>query len=478
MGPQLIAHSPESKAPGKKKLRRRAWEAILSVLFSRVVRTGEQLILIPCFLSAWGVNTYGEWLTLTAVVAFVNFTNVGLGDASASDIVILLSAGRREQAEQSFSNCVVMLFAIGVIVSLILTVIFLTVDIRSVAGFTSIRNAEAIVIVSCVALSLVLAFFCAPLGAIIGATAGAGAGILILGVVKTFEIVTIGGAVLLFGARPTTAALIGLLCAGIAVACQVIVIRRVAPWFRLRTFTIEFEPLLRMVRPSLSYFALFASLNIFGVQLPRLILFSIVGPAAVAIFSVTVTYSRTVRSVAGIITSAMQVELGRLFGSGDMRRFQSLVERLCRMTVWSALSLSLLLLAGAAFLIPLWTNGRIAVEWPLLTLLVVGACIGSLADAIMVSLMSINRVGRIAIGHLGGVAVGLAFGSLFVNHFGSAAIAAGLLVPEMVVILWGRIEIGRSTGDGKSIRLVELMRWPGDLIRVEFEAVMRFLSLR
>jgi hypothetical protein len=49
----------------------------LSVLFSRIVRISEQSILVPRFLSSWGVATCGEWLTLTAVVAFVSFTTLG-----------------------------------------------------------------------------------------------------------------------------------------------------------------------------------------------------------------------------------------------------------------------------------------------------------------------------------------------------------------------------------------------------------------
>lgn len=460
-----------------KKLRRRAWEGVLSVLFARVVRTGEQFILVPCLLSAWGVDTYGEWVTLTAVVAFVSFTNFGLAAASASDIVMLLGAGHREKAERSISNCVAMLSAIGAIVLLILIAVFLNVDISAAAGFTSIRNSDAIAIVTCSAFSLVLEFFYAPLGAIIGASAGFGTANLILTAVKTLEIASVCGGVLLFGSRPATVAMISLAWACIAVVCQVVVIRRVAPSFRLLASAIEFESLLRLARPSLGYFVLFSA-NIAGIQIPRLVLFSIVGPSAVAIFSVTVTYSRTVRSLAGIIANAMQVELGRYFGSGDGRGFRSLVIRLCRIAIWTAIGLSLLLLACAWFFIPLWTNGRIPVEWPLLTLLVLVACLGSLADAITISLTSINRVGRIAIAYLGGLAVGLTCGSLSTSQFGAPAIAAGLLVPEIVVILLGRIEIDRYTSGEKSIRLVELLRWPGDLIRAEFEAVMRLLSLR
>jgi len=457
-----------------KRLRRRAWEAVLSILLSRAVRIGEQFILVPCFLSAWGIETYGEWLTVTAVVAFVSFTNVGLAAASASDIVMSMGAGNRQRAEESFSNCVIMLLGIGAVVLVVLTGIFLGVNISAVAGFESIRNPQAVTIVACVAASLILGFFNGPLGAIIGASVGVSAVNLILALAKTLEIATIVSGLLLFKIEPATAAIISLIWACVVAVSQIGVIRHVAPSFRLRPSRIKFDSLLTMVRPSLSYFLLFLSTNIVGIEIPRLIIFSTLGPAAVAIFSVTLTYSRTVRSLAGIVTSAMQVELGRLFGSGDIQRFRSLVVRLCRVTIWSAVSLGLLLLAGAALLIPLWTNGRIAVEWPLLSLLILGASLGSLADAITLSLTSINRVGRVAIASLGGVVIGLALGGLLTRYIGTPAIAAGLLVPELAVVLLGRIEIAKSAG--ASITFAGIMRWPGDLLRVEYAAAMRFLS--
>jgi O-antigen/teichoic acid export membrane protein len=428
-------------------------------------------------LVAWGVDTNGEWITLTAVMAFVSFTNLGLAAASTSDIVMLLSAGHREKAERSLSNCVAMLSAIGATVLLILIAIFLTVDISATAGFVSIRNSDAIAIITCCALSLILEFFYAPLGAIIGTSVGVGVTNLILTAVKTLEIATICGGVILFGSRPASVAMISLIWACIAIICLVVVIRRVAPLFRLRATAIEFESLLGLVRPSLGYFVLFSA-NVAGIQVPRLVLFSIVGPSAVAIFSVIVTYSRTVRSLAGIIANAMQVELGRYFGSGDELGFRNLVIRLCRIATWLAAGLSLLLLASAKLFIPLWTNGRIPVEWPLLALLVLVACLGSLADAITISLISINRVGRIAIAYLVGVAVGLTGGGLLTSQFGAPAIAAGLLIPEIVVILLGRIEVGRHSSGRESISLVELVRWPGDLIRTEFAAAKRRLSSR
>jgi O-antigen/teichoic acid export membrane protein len=172
----------------------------------------------------------------------------------------------------------------------------------------------------------------------------------------------------------------------------------------------------------------------------------------------------------------MQVELGRLYGSGESQRFDILVERLCRVTIWAAVAMSALLLAGGPLFIPLWTNGRIAFDWPLLTILTIGACIGSLADAILIALVSINQVGRAAIAHLAAVGVGLLLGGLLVNQFGPVMIAAGLVLPEVVVVLIGRSELSRHMKSTDAIRFGEMMRWPGDLLWTEFQAVKRRFS--
>jgi O-antigen/teichoic acid export membrane protein len=472
----VILHPQRFEGPEKNKLRRRAWQAVLSVFFSRAVRVGEQFVLVPCFLSAWGLATYGEWLTLTAIAGFVSFTNIGLAGASASDIVMAMSAGDRERAERSFANCVLMLCAIGAVVLLILILVCLTVDIRVAGGFGSISNRDAVVILTGTALAVVLGFFNAPLGAVIGESVGAGVTNSLLAVLKALEITSIGGAVLLAGVGPAVVATIGLLWAAVVIVSQVVVVRRVAPAFRLRIFGAELNSLLQIVRPSLAYFALFVSANVIAVQVPRLILFSILGSSAVAIFSVMVTYSRTVRSLSGILTTAMQIELGRLFGSGERQRFGQLIERLCRVTNWTAIALGILLLVGSPVFIPLWTNGRISVEWPLLTALIGGACVGSLADAFLVALISINHVGKVAIAHLVSVAVGLSLGGLLASHFGFAMIAAGLILPEIVVIRVARSELSQRLGTFGGIRFGEVMRWPSDLLLVEFETIRRSIS--
>src|ERR1019366_479932 len=147
----------------RSNLRRRAWEAIVSVVFSRFVRMSELFVLVPVYLSAWGVGTYGEWLTITAMTAFLSLTNVGLGQAAASEIIMAIGAGDHERAQRAFSSSAFMLSVITLAVIAVLAVISLLVDISAFAGFTQLGRREAAVIALYTGVTVILLFFCAPL---------------------------------------------------------------------------------------------------------------------------------------------------------------------------------------------------------------------------------------------------------------------------------------------------------------------------
>lgn len=461
----------------RSKLRRRAWEAIVSVVFSRFIRTGEQFILVPIYLTAWGVDIYGEWLTLTAITAFLSFTNLGLGQAAASEIVMAIGAGDRERAQRAFSSCVFMLAVIGLVVIVVLAVISLHIDLSALVGFTKLGRREVVVITLCTGVTVILSFFCAPLSAILSATIGAGQANLLPSSIKIGE-VTFIAVVLLRGGDPEVAALIFLLSAIMMVIGYLVIIHRLAPWLAVLSLKPDQEILLRLLKPSLGYLALFVSVNIVGIQLPRIILFSVLGSSAVTIFSVTTTYARTIRVLSGIIPFAMQVEVGHAYGTGHLSRFVDLINKMCRISVWSAIPVAGGLFLCSSFLIPFWTNGRVSVDLILLVFLIVESVVGSLADPIIIALTVVNRVGMIAWVHILSLLLGVAVSSIFISHFGPVAMAIGLIVPDVTVILFGPRGLGCKGGEQKTLRLRELVRWPGDFLKIEVNALLRSSLVR
>jgi hypothetical protein len=261
-------------------LRQRAWEAIASVVFSKFVRIGEQLVLVPVYLVAWGIDTYGEWLTVTAATAFVSLTNVGLNQAAASEIVMAIGAGDRERAQRALSNSNAILTLIALIGITVLTVIALDVNLSALGGFIKLAPRDLAVIVWGTGATVILLFSCGPLFAALSATIGAGRANLVPTSTKIGEAILIAVA-LLRGGSPEIVALIMFLFAIITVAGYFVVTHRFAPWLKLFSLKIDRELLLRLVRPSFGYLTLFLSMNLVGTALPRIMLFSTLGSSAV-----------------------------------------------------------------------------------------------------------------------------------------------------------------------------------------------------
>ena len=68
-------------------LKRNLLENSFASFFQKGVIVLDKLFLVPFFIQYWGVEYYGEWLTLTIVPSFLAFSQLGFGNA-ASNIVV------------------------------------------------------------------------------------------------------------------------------------------------------------------------------------------------------------------------------------------------------------------------------------------------------------------------------------------------------------------------------------------------------
>ena len=58
----------------------------------------DKLFLIPFFIQFWGVEYYGEWLTLTIIPSFLKFSQLGFGNAAANMFVLRYAGGDKQGA--------------------------------------------------------------------------------------------------------------------------------------------------------------------------------------------------------------------------------------------------------------------------------------------------------------------------------------------------------------------------------------------
>lgn len=125
----------------------------------KAIRIAEQLLLVPFFISAWGAEYYGEWLTLTIIPSMLAFSDLGFGTSAANRFLLKYAAGDYKGAGDTARSG---LFIINLVVvgSMLLSVlIVLGLDQFDVFSKSLIDRNDAIIAVSILMLSKILNFY-------------------------------------------------------------------------------------------------------------------------------------------------------------------------------------------------------------------------------------------------------------------------------------------------------------------------------
>ena len=98
----------------------------LANIAQKIVRILDQLLLVPFFLTAWGAEYYGEWLTLTIIPSILSFSDLGFGSAVGNSFVLAYAKGEKQQAANLYKSGILIISAtvlLGVLVSLIIVLV-------------------------------------------------------------------------------------------------------------------------------------------------------------------------------------------------------------------------------------------------------------------------------------------------------------------------------------------------------------------
>lgn len=98
----------------------------LANIAQKVVRVADQLLLVPFFLTHWGAETYGEWLTLTIIPSVLAFSDLGLGAAVGNSFTLAYAAGDKQRAadiKRSGFLIVTLSIILGVLISAVAMIV-------------------------------------------------------------------------------------------------------------------------------------------------------------------------------------------------------------------------------------------------------------------------------------------------------------------------------------------------------------------
>ncbi len=414
--------------PWTKRLRSGA----LASLLSHVITAAGQMLVVPMYLVAWGGELYGEWLALSAAVAYAGLCDLGF----ATYTINVLGANRaRGEADEYTRNLhSALTFSLGASVLALgvalLALLFLPFESWFSAGSRPLLLGAGALL----ALQVTLAI---PRG-------------LLLGLYRTFGETARGLSLAnaqrlgYFGA---TALALGLGGDWLAVAASQLVptvalfawirfdVRRRHPEVELGWAKSERSRWRAALSPSLFFLLIQGSL-VLVLQGSALVVGALFGAASVALFVSLRTLSNLARQVAGSLSNVLWPELTGLAAQGRGRELRALHSLAVKGLSALSLNAALFLYLAGEPLFELWTRGRLEFEPQLFHALLAWLVLQAPWTASSYVLLATNRHRNLATRQLASGVLGLAAGCALGAAWGPAGVVWGLLLAEFGLCAW------------------------------------------
>lgn len=289
---------------------------------SQLVTILTQLLLPPAFLHAYGVSLYGQWLALSAAVAYLSTVNYGLQTYTNMQMTIHYNRGELQETREVQSAGLRILIVAFVIMGLALSVIFV-IPLNLLLHLT-IAQREAqwtLYILGCQIISgMVNGFFIGSYMVIGKAHRGQNIGNLTQLLIMLLQV----GLALRHSSFPLIA-VAQLTLTLIGSAFLLFDFTRLAPDLRPTLRYWKPGSLGAILKPSAQYALLYSS-NVLAYQVPTLLMQRILGPAMVVVFSVTRTVYSMSRRLMNLVTNSLGPEITLTFGQRDWRKLHRLYE--------------------------------------------------------------------------------------------------------------------------------------------------------
>ena len=395
--------------------------------FGMVITIGIQLVSLPLFLYYWDTSTYGVWLMLSAIPAYLSMADVGMVTAAGNKMTMAMGKGDVPEANRVFQSA--QMFMAIVCGSLALLVVPLVLW----APLPWFESMDQRVALSAMSAGVLVALFGGLSEAVFKSTTRYATGTMLGNYVRLGEWLGAMFGLMLVGSFAAVA-LTGLAMRLIGTVTAMVLASKGNHGLRWGMHAAQGVEIRAMVKPAVSFMA-FPLANALSFQGVTLLVGTLFGPVAVALFNTYRTIARVAVQVTAILSHALWPEFSRLFGQGATAAIERLYFRMSLLGAAQSLLLSLAIYFVSPWLLRVWTHGAIEFVPSLMLLMLLYAAVGGVWHIPRVLLMATNQHINLAYWSLaaGALTVGLAW--LMGNAFHLNGVAAAMLMSELFIAI-------------------------------------------
>jgi len=319
-------HDTATEAGRSRERLRRIGHTAIASAFSRAVNILSGLLSVPVTLTYLGQEQFGLWMTLTGFVAFLSFTDMGLGIGLQNALTACHGKDDRTEPSKLISTTLFMLFLICCVLS---AFAWYALPYLPLGGLVKVQSKEAVAMLLPTTQAIIIVFGCSlPLGIIQRILDAYQEGFLsnvLLSVGRILGFASIFVCVALNYPLPIMAALyMGLPFVFFAIAGLYIFWKR--PWLRPRFRGIQFTKAKQI--GSVGGLALLAQLGASIMTTgPLFLLSSQFGAEAVAPFAITQRMLGGFSMVLSVAMSPLWPAYGEALARGDLKWIKATFKR-------------------------------------------------------------------------------------------------------------------------------------------------------
>ena len=395
--------------------------------FGLSITIGIQLLSLPIFLHFWDTSTYGIWIMISAIPAYLSMSDAGMVAAAGNKMTMSMGQGDVVEANRIFQSAQLFM---TIACSVMAIVVLVFVMFAPIPGLEAYDRKLALIALS---FGVLLALFSGLTETVYTSTGRYATGAIFGNLVRLGEWLGTMLGLLVFGSFAGVA-LSSLAARLIGTVFFIWYASRGKHGLALGFHSADKSEVKALLKPAISFmtFPLANALSFQGVTLLVGLMF---GPALVAIFNTYRTIARISVQITAIFSAAVRPEFSRLFGFGGAEAVSPIFRRSTMIGIFQATGMSVILYFISPFLLALWTHGRIQFIPDLMLLMLIYAAIGGIWHVPRSLLMAINQPMQIAQWSLiiGVLVVILAW--WFGQYWMLNGVALAMIVSELIIAL-------------------------------------------
>lgn len=393
--------------------------------FGMVVTVGIQLASLPLFLHYWDASTYGTWLMLSALPAYLSMADVGMVTAAGNKMTMAMGRGDVQEANRVFQSAQMFMAAVCVALALLLVPLLLWAPLP---GLDSVDLRLALAALS---LGVLLSLFGGLSEAAFKSTQRYAIGTTLSTLVRLGEWLGFMTGLAALGSFAAVA-LSGLAVRLLGTLAAMALAQRGTHGLGWGTHAAQAAEVRSIVQPALSFMA-FPLANALSFQGVTLLVGAMFGPLSVALFNTYRTIARVAVQVTAIFSHSLWPEFSRLFGQGGRDGVQRLFVRAALLGATQSLLLSLVLYFLSPWLLQVWTHGAIEFVPSLMLLMLLYAAVSGIWHVPRVLLMATNQHAALAYWSILAAAVCVALAWLLGTQMQLDGVGAAMLLSELFI---------------------------------------------